>query len=236
MGSFLFYTGMKLTIQEWCSEERPREKFLKKGASSLSNAELLAILLRSGNKEENAIELARRILVKSENLFSGLRRLKFEDYAQFKGVGEGKALSIMAALEIAKRMECEDIPLAAQIYSSQSAAAIIAPILRDLQHEECWVIYLNTANKVIDKEKISSGGTNSTVVDVKLIIKSAMAKLAHAIILVHNHPSGSLRPGEHDKMQTAKLKNAARICDLELLDHIIIGGKGYYSFLDEGLL
>lgn len=227
---------MKLTIQKWYSEERPREKFLKKGASSLSNAELLAILLRSGNKEENAIELARRILAKSDNSFSGLKRFKFEDYAQFKGIGEGKALSIMASFEIAKRMECEDLPKAAQIYSSQSAAAIMSPILRDLQHEECWVIYLNTANKVIGKEKVSSGGTNSTVVDIKMIIKSALVKLAHAIILVHNHPSGSLRPGEHDKIQTAKLKNAARTCDLELLDHIIIGGKGYYSFRDEGLL
>lgn len=248
MESFLFYTGMSegldrredyrggSSIQEWISEERPREKFLSKGATSLTNAELLAILLRSGSKNLNAIELARKILDQTGNSLSKLRQLSFEDFSRFKGIGEGKALSIMAALEIAKRMECENVHEVTQIYSSNSAATIMAPLLRDLQHEECWVMYLNTANKIIDKERLSSGGINCTVVDVKMIIKRAISKLAHSIILFHNHPSGSCKPGEQDKIQTCKLKNAVRMCDLELTDHIIIGGKGYFSFLDEGIL
>lgn len=226
----------RLSIQEWCSEERPREKFLSKGASALTNAELLAILLRSGNRESNAIELARMILEEAGNSLQRLKHFSYEDFCRFKGIGNGKALSIMAALEISRRVECEQEPQLAQIYSSRSAASIMAPILRDLQHEECWVIYLNTANRVIDKERISSGGVNCTVVDVKIIIKRAISKLANSIILFHNHPSGNCRPGEQDKIQTVKLRSAARTCDLELTDHIIIGGKGYFSFLDEGLL
>lgn len=226
----------RLRIQEWSSEERPREKFLSKGASALTNAELLAIILRSGDRECNAIELARKILDRVGNSLEKLKSLSYEDLCMFKGVGNGKALSIMAALEISRRVECEQEPEMEQIYSSKSAAAIMAPILRHLQHEECWIIYLNTANRVIDKERISSGGTNCTVVDVKIIIKRAISKLANSIILFHNHPSGSCRPGEHDRIQTAKLRSAAKTCDLELTDHIIIGGKGYFSFLDEGLL
>ena len=226
----------RLKIQEWDSAERPREKFIEKGADSLSNAELLAILLRSGNKNENAIELSRKILFEAGNSLSALKKFKFEDYSKFKGVGKGKALSIMAAFEICKRIESESVPETAQIYSSKSAAAIMSPILKDLQHEECWVIYLNTANKVIAKERVSSGGINCTVVDIKIIIKQAISKLANSIILFHNHPSGSLYPGEQDKIQTKKLQNAAQMCDLILTDHIIIGGRGYYSFLDEGLL
>ncbi len=226
----------RLKIQEWDSTERPREKFIEKGAESLSNAELLAILLRSGNREENAIELARRILFDAGNSLSTLKKYRIEDYNKFKGVGPGKALSIMATFEICRRAESEKQPEAAQIYSSQNVAAIMLPILKDLQHEECWVIYLNTANKIIAKERISSGGINCTVVDIKIIIKRAMSKLASSIILIHNHPSGSLYPGEQDKIQTRKLQNAAQMCDLILTDHIIIGGKGYYSFLDEGLL
>ncbi|MBR5855859.1 MAG: DNA repair protein RadC [Bacteroidales bacterium] len=226
----------RLKIQEWDSTERPREKFIEKGAESLSNAELLAILLRSGSREENAIELARRLLYEAGNSLSALKKYTLEDYNKLKGIWPGKALSIMAAFEINKRIESEEQPEASQIYSSRSAAAIMSPILKDLQHEECWVIYLNTANKVIAKERVSSGGINCTVVDIKMIIKRAISKLASSIILFHNHPSGSLYPGEQDKVQTRKLQNAAQICDLNLTDHIIIGGKGYYSFLDEGLL
>ena len=238
MGSFLFYMGMRerLRILEWESTERPREKFIEKGAESLSNAELLAILLRSGNKNENAIELARKILFEAGNSLCALKKFALEDFSRFKGIGVGKALSIMAAFEICKRVEGEGAQEATQIYSSKSAAAIMTPILKDLQHEECWVMYLNTANKIIAKERISSGGVNCTVVDIKIILKRAMGKLASSIILFHNHPSGSLYPGEQDKIQTRKLQSAAQLCDLILTDHIIIGGRGYYSFLDEGLL
>ena len=142
----------------------------------------------------------------------------------------------MAAFELATRLEMEKTPEKTTIYSSQHAARTMIPLLKDLPHEECWVIYLNTANKHIAKEKITSGGTNSTVVDVKIIIKRAIEKLAASIILIHNHPSGSRHPGEHDRLQTKRLKKAAESCDLELLDHIIIAGEVYFSFLDEGLL
>ena len=142
----------------------------------------------------------------------------------------------MAAFELAGRIELEKHLPKSTIYSSEHAANILIPVLKDLQHEECWVLYLNTANRLIAKEKISSGGVNSTIVDIKMILKSAMAKLACSIILAHNHPSGSKYPGEHDKMQTKRLKKAAESCDIELVDHIIIAGDNYFSFLDEGLL
>ncbi len=226
----------KLTIQEWNADERPREKFLSKGGEILSNAELLAILMRTGNRTDNAIELARKILHKANNNLMELKRFSFEDYKSFNGVGAGKALPIMAAFELARRLECENAPEPTTIYSSKNAAESIMPLLKDLPHEECWVLYLNTANKLIAKERITTGGVNSTIVDVKIILKKAMSKLASSIILVHNHPSGSPYPGEHDKIQTKRLKKASESCEIELIDHIIIAGKRYFSFLDEGLL
>ena len=226
----------KLTITNWEAEERPREKFLSKGAASLSNAELLAILIRTGNRSDNAIELSRKILFKAGNSLCNLKKFTFEDYSSFNGMGLGKALPIMAAFELATRMELEKTPEKAPIYSSKDAADTMIPLLKDLPHEECWVMYLNTANRLIAKERVTSGGTNSTVVDIKMILKSAMNKLASSIILVHNHPSGSRHPGEHDKAQTKRLLTAAGSCDIELMDHIIIAGNNYFSFLDEGLI
>lgn len=226
----------KLTIQDWSTEERPREKFLISGGENLSNAELLAILMRTGNREDNAIELARKILHKANNNLLELKRFSFDDYKGFKGVGPGKALPIMAAFEISRRLENTPQPQQTEIYSSQHAADAMRPILKDLTHEECWVMYLNTANKLISKERITSGGVSSTIVDIKMILKSAMAKLACSIILVHNHPSGSVRPGEQDCMQTKRLKKAAETCDIALIDHIIIAADKYFSFLDEGML
>ena len=239
LGSLLFFTTMmqeKLTITDWEAEERPREKFLTKGSASLSNAELLAILVRTGNRNDNAIELCRKILFKANNTLSGLKKLTFDDYSKFNGVGPGKALPIMAAFELATRLELEKAPQKTPIYSSKNAADTMIPLLKDLSHEECWVLYLNTANMLIAKERITSGGTNSTIVDVKMILKSAMSKLACSIILIHNHPSGSRYPGEHDKVQTKRLKKAAESCDIELIDHIIVAGNDYFSFLDEGLI
>ena len=226
----------RLTIQDWDAEERPREKFLSKGGAILSNAELLAILIRTGNRNDNAIELSRKILHKANNRLSDLKRFSFHDYKEFNGMGAGKALPIMAAFELASRLELEKQPPKSTIYSSKQAADILIPLLKDLTHEECWVLYLNTANRLIAKEKISSGGINSTIVDIKMILKSAMSKLACSIILAHNHPSGSQHPGEHDKMQTKRLKRAAESCDIEFIDHIIIAGDNYFSFSDEGLL
>ena len=224
------------SIQEWESVERPREKFLMKGAGALSNAELLAILIGSGYAGENAVELSRRILRASGNSLSALRKLDFENFRKFKGIGPGKALSIMTAFELARRMESEPAERQAQIYSSEHAAKAIAPFLRDLGHEECWVLYLNRNNHLIGKERISSGGVSATVIDSRMILKGAMNRLASGIILVHNHPSGNAFPGNEDRIQTQRLKKSAEICEVELIDHIIVAGTGYFSFLDEGLL
>lgn len=225
-----------LHIRQWEEGDRPREKFMKKGAEALSNSELLAILLRSGSRGENALDLARRILATADNNLNTLSRFSPEDLKRFNGIGHGKALSILACFEICRRAEMENAPAHSQIYSSRNAAQVIAPLLKNIAHEECWVLYLNRGNKLIGKEKITSGGINSTIVDVKLILKSAIAKLASSIILVHNHPSGNRLPGEHDRLQTRRLKSAVEICEIELLDHLVIAGDSYYSFADEGEL
>lgn len=213
----------------------PREKFMAKGAGSLSDAELLAILIRSGNRKENAIELSRSILGSADNSLGRLKKFSYDDYNKFNGMGAGKIVTIMAAFELARRAEMDDVPLQ-QIYSSENAVKLIAPLLRDLSHEECWVLFLNRGNRLIAKEKVSSGGVSATVMDIKFIIKTAIAKLASAIILVHNHPSGNRIPGEEDKLQTKRLQSAAKVCDIDLLDHLIIAGGKYYSFCDEGIL
>ena len=226
----------KLTIQEWAQSERPREKFLERGAQSLTDAELLAILIRAGNRNENAIELARRILSGAGNNLLALRKFDFNDFKKFKGIGAGKALAIMAAFELAGRCEMEMAPVRARIHSSEMAANTIVPILRDLRHEECWVLYLNNADQLIGKERISVGGIDSTVVDVRLIIKNAIQRESCHIILAHNHPSGNARPGKMDQAMTKKLYDAARMCDILLVDHLVVAGNDYFSFADEGLL
>lgn len=226
----------KLTIQDWAPDDRPREKFLEKGAASLSDAELLAILLRSGSRDENAIDLARKILGSADNNLLALRKFGFNDFRKFKGVGAGKALSIMAAFELAARCELEMAPVMARIHTSEMAANAIVPILRDLRHEECWVMYLNKGDRLVGKERISSGGMENTVVDVRIIIRSAIERNCCHIIMAHNHPSGNRIPGEADKVMTKKLAEAARMCDITLLDHIVVAGDTYFSFADEGLL
>lgn len=238
MGSFIFLCNMrdKFTIQDWAVEDRPREKFLERGPESLSDAELLAILIRAGNRDENAIELARRVLRGAENSLKNLNGFTFEDLKRFRGIGIGKALSIMAAFELGKRCQMESTPAMPQVYSSVTAAAIVIPLLKDLHHEECWVLYLNKSNKLLGKERISKGGLDTTVVDVRIIIKKALQKNACHLILVHNHPSGNRYAGDADKIQTNKLQKAAQMCDIKLVDHIIVAGENYFSFADEGLL
>ncbi len=226
----------KLTIQSWNHEDKPRERFIEKGGESLTNVELLAILIRSGDRENNAIELSRKILDAANNRIGELKKFNLDDLLKFKGIGVGKALTIMSAFELMRRSELECEPSAPTIYSSKSVVNHIAPILRDITHEECWILYLNRGNRVIGKERISSGGISATVIDIKIIIKKTIAKLASSIILIHNHPSGNKMPGEQDKIQTQKLKKAAITCDIALLDHLIIAGRDYFSFLDEGLL
>ncbi len=228
----------KLTIQQWSDDDKPREKFISRGAESLSNAELLAIIIRSGSKDKNAVELARDILELARNKLSALKRFSINDFRRFNGIGHTKAVSILATFELLKRAELEEAGEVkhTKIYSSRSAAALIQPIIKDINHEECWVIYLNRANVLLGKERLSIGGVNSTVMDIKIIIKKAISTLASSIILVHNHPSGNKLPGEQDKIQTERLKSAAATCDIDLLDHLIIAGNSYYSFLDEGIL
>ncbi len=226
----------RFTIVDWAKEERPREKFLARGAESLSDAELLAILIRAGNRDENAIDLARKILRGAGNSLKNLSRFSFEDLRKFKGIGVGKALSIMASFELARRGQIENAAPLNQIYSSSVAAENVIPMLKDLQHEECWVLYLNKSNRLLGRERVFVGGFDSTVVDIRIILRNALARNACHIILAHNHPSGNRYAGEADKIQTAKLKKAAQMCEIELLDHLIVAGENYFSFADEGLL
>ena len=226
----------RYTIQDWATDERPREKFIERGAESLSNAELLAILIRAGNKDENAIDLGRKILREAGNSLHTLKRFTYDDLKKFRGVGPGKALSIMAAFELARRCEISSAPQFKQIYSSSTAAATVVPMLKDLPYEECWVLLLNKGYRLIGKQRISTGGIDSTAVDIRVVIKQALARNACNIILAHNHPSGSRIAGETDKLLTEKLRKAAKMCDIELLDHLIVAGDEYFSFADEGLL
>lgn len=226
----------KFTIQDWAAEDRPREKFLERGAESLGDAELLAILIRAGNRNENAIDLARKVLRGADNSLQNLRKFKFDDFKKFKGIGIGKALSIMAAFELGRRCQMEKAQPLRQIYTSSVAASIVVPMLKDLLHEECWVLYLNKSNRLIGKERVSVGGMDTTVMDIRIIIRNALQRNACHLILVHNHPSGNRLAGEADKIQTSKLQKAAQMCDITLIDHIIVAGDNYFSFADEGLL
>ena len=226
----------KLTIKEWKEDERPREKMIALGPESLSDAELIAIIIGSGNREESAVDLARKMLLQHENCLRTMMIASMESLMLVKGIGKTKAIKLFASAEIGRRISnarMRDLP---EIHSSQSAANIISPVLRDLPYEECWVLYLNRANKLISKNKLSKGGLSATVVDVKLIVKGALEKLASAIILAHNHPSGNAKPGESDKTQTKLLKDAADLFDIALLDHIIIAGDKYFSFADDGII
>lgn len=225
--------GTYISIKNWGEDERPREKLIKNGPAHLSDSELLAILLHSGNAEKSAVDLSREVLMMAGNSFRGLNALSMEEMKLIPGIGPAKATSIKAALEIASRMVCEMPEHKPRIKSSADAARIISPVLKDLQHEECWAILLNRDCRVIAKEKISSGGISSTVFDSRIIVKKALEKLASAIILSHNHPSGNPYPGEADIRNTQTLREAAALFDISLTDHIIIAGERYYSFSDE---
>lgn len=226
----------KLNIKDWAVEDRPREKLLSKGARSLSDAELIALLIGSGNIEETAVELARRILAAVNNNLNELGRKNIEFLKTFNGIGEAKAVSIAAAMELGKRRKEADVFNKNKITSSKDAADFFAPLLGDLNHEEFWVMLLNRGNKIIDTFMISQGGISGTVIDVRLILKTALEKLASSIILCHNHPSGTMQASDADLKITAKIKNAAQVMDITVLDHLIIGQNQYLSFADEGML
>ncbi len=232
----LSYMAKRLPIKSWLEDERPREKLIAKGASSLSDAELIAILISSGTKEDSAVDLSRKIISAAGNNLRELGRLSLGDLTKIRGIGPSKAVLLLSVFEIFRRFQTSVGKEQPKIQSSAYAAKIISPILRDLSHEECWVMYLNRANKLISKERLSIGGVSATVVDVKIVIRSALEKLASSIILVHNHPSGNPIPGENDKVQTKILKDAASLFDISLLDHLIIAGDGYFSFADDGII
>ena len=227
----------KLAITDWALEDRPREKMMIHGIRTLTDAELIAILIGSGNRNESAVELSQRILNSVEGKLSQLGKKSVSELiSEFDGIGEAKAITILAAIELGRRRKSEEIERSQVISSSKDAFNYIYPRLTDLQQEEFWVILLNNGNRIIDCVRISQGSTKSTLVDIKLIMKSAINRLARGIIACHNHPSGNAFPSEADINLTKKIKDAATILDMQLLDHIIVAGEDYYSFLDKNIL
>lgn len=226
----------KLSIKEWSENDQPREKLRALGRQVLSDTELMAILIGSGNRTESAIELCKRILNDSQNNLNELAKLSVTDLMKFKGIGEAKAISIIAALELGRRRKSQKVLDKTQITSSNHLYEYIRPVLEDLPHEEFWVILLSRANKIIGKQLIGRGGISETTADIKLIFKKSIENLASAIILAHNHPSGNLKPSQSDLNLTQKVKQAAQLFDINVLDHLIIGDGNYFSFNDEGVL
>jgi len=226
----------KLPISKWAEDDRPREKLIARGKSHLSKAELIAILIGSGNKEESAVQLAQSILNAVDNNLAELSKLSLNDLKKFKGIGEAKAISIMAALELGKRRLSEDVLTRKKVKSSQDAFQILYAELSDKNYEEFWVLMLDRANQVIQKVNISEGGVAGTVADPKKIFKLVLDMNASSIILAHNHPSNNLKPSQNDIDLTKKLKVAAKLLDIEVLDHLIFGNDSYFSFADESLI
>ena len=224
----------RLTIKDLAEDDRPREKMERKGASSLSDAELIAILLRVGNANETAVDVAQRLLGQVNNSLNELARLSLHQFTKIKGIGRTKAITILAALELGRRRSAEGPVNRERIFSSRSVIDIFQPALADLPHEEFWVLLLNKANRIIERVKVSQGGVGGTVVDPKLVLKHAVERLASAIIVVHNHPSGNPQPSDKDIALTEKLKNAAQLFDITLLDHVIVTDGECYSFADNG--
>lgn len=230
------YHKQRMSIKSWAVEDRPREKLLQRGRQELSDAELLAILLGSGNRQETAVGLARRILHAMDNDLNRLGRVSVTELKKFPGIGEAKAITILAALELGRRRQSTAIQERPQITCSRDAYDIFQANLPDLSHEEFWILLLNRANRVIGRERISSGGVAGTVVDAKLVFSKALSQMACSVILAHNHPSGNLRPSQADLQLTTKLVKAGKNLDIAVLDHLIVTHTGYYSFADEGQL
>lgn len=237
---FLFHTinyMEKYTpIKYWSESDRPREKLINKGISALSDSELIAILIGSGNKNKSAVELSREILNQYNNNLNSLGKAEYNNLMNFAGMGPAKAISIVAALELGRRRNLQDAEKTISLSSSSAVFDYLQPIMGDLITEEFRVVYLNRANKIIENVSISKGGTTGTVIDIKIIMKRALEILAQGIIIAHNHPSGNKMPSKMDINITEKIKNAAELFSISVLDHIIVADKTYYSFRDEGLL
>lgn len=224
------------SIKNWSQDDQPREKLRDKGKAALSDTELVAILIGSGNREESAVGLCKRILASVDNNLSELGKLSLKQLMTFKGIGEAKAITIAAALELGRRRRSEAALTQEKITSSVSVFEIMQPIIGELPHEEFWIVYLNNSNKVIQKQQLSKGGITGTLVDVRLVLKTALEVGATGLILAHNHPSGTLKPSTSDKQLTQKLKQAGDNLDIKVLDHLIVTEKAYFSFADENLL
>lgn len=224
-------------IKKWANDDRPREKLRAKGKHALSNAELIAILIGSGSRSTSAVDLAKEILQSAENNLNELGKISIDELIKnFHGIGEAKAITITAALELGRRRQMSDIKERPHIRSSQDAYNAIAPMLIDLQHEEFWILMLNRGNQVLKRVQISQGGVAGTVVDAKIIFKRALEIPASALVLCHNHPSGNLRPSGADIEITKKIKAGAELIDINVLDHLIVSERGYFSFADEGMM
>lgn len=225
-----------LSIKNWSEDDQPREKLRDKGPRNLSDAELLAILIGSGSVLESAVDLSKRILSSAKNDLNALGKFSLAQLMEFKGIGEAKAIKIIAAIELAKRRSATSPQSLVQIRDSKTVFMLMQPLLGELPHEEFWVLYLNNSNKVLSKYQLSKGGITATLVDIRLLIKHALERNSTGIILVHNHPSDQLDPSQSDKRLTQKLKTALESLDIKLIDHIIVTEKSYFSFADESLL
>ncbi|MDN3705933.1 DNA repair protein RadC [Myroides ceti] len=226
----------KFSIKNWSQEDQPREKLMSKGTSALSNAELMAILIRSGSENQSAVDLCKRILEANDQKINLLAQQDIRTLKQFKGIGEAKAIIIIAALELGKRRRFEEAKAIPRVSSSKSVFEIMQPLIGDLKHEEFWMLMLNNDQRIIGKSQLSSGGLTSTIVDVRILFKRALEAMATSIILVHNHPSGQLKPSASDKEITHKIKEAGKVLDIKLLDHIIVTQHDYLSFADENII
>jgi DNA repair protein RadC len=225
---------MNLSVKQWSPEDRPREKLLSKGVFALSDAELLAIILGSGNQEESVVKLSQRLLQSNDNNLNQLAKLSVKQLMEWKGIGEAKAIGIVAALELGKRRQAETITERKKIRATSDIYALFYPLLCDLPHEEFWALFLNAKSGIIDKMKISQGGVAATIVDPKIIYKEALLRLASSVILCHNHPSGNPLPSHQDDAVTMRLCEGLKILDMHLSDHVILGEGSFYSYADEG--
>ena len=226
----------KITIKSWAEEDRPREKLLAQGRRTLSDAELIAILIGSGSRTETAVELSRRILASLDNDLEKLGKLSVSELSKFKGIGEAKAISIISALELGRRRRESSTSRPDQISSSRDVYELLRRQFSDLNHEEFWIVLLNRSNKVLSRYLISKGGQAGTIADPKIIFQTALENHSASIILSHNHPSGNLKPSQADLRLTRKLKDAGDLLDISVLDHLIFTDSGYLSFADEGLM
>jgi DNA repair protein RadC len=225
-----------LTIKEWAEDDRPREKLRDKGCQALSDAELLAIIIGSGTRKLTAVDIAKLIIDHAGNNLNELGKKSVKDLTKEKGIGEARAITIVAALELGRRRQATQAIDRPQITGSADAFNLIGPVLADLPHEEFWVLFMNRANRLISREQISSGGVSGTVVDTKIIFKRALEQLASSMIVVHNHPSGNRSPSQADIEITKKIVAAGKLLEIQVLDHLIVCGNQFYSFADEGML